>query len=152
LLNLVTRAERVDGGYRFTGRKAFGSLAPVWTYLGLHGMDHSDPNAPKIVHAFMPRHTEGCRIQETWDVLGMWATRSDDTILDGAFVPDQYVGRVVPAGAAGIDMFVLGIFVWGLLGFSHVYYGLSQRAFDWTIENVKKKTSLALSRSMAYHA
>jgi alkylation response protein AidB-like acyl-CoA dehydrogenase len=100
----------------------------------------------------MPHHTEGCRIQETWDVLGMRATRNDDTILDGAFVPDQYVGRVVPAGAAGIDMFVLGIFVWGLLGFSHVYYGLAQRAFDWTIENVKKKTSLALSRSVAYHA
>ena len=25
------KAERVDGGYRFTGRKSFGSLTPVWT-------------------------------------------------------------------------------------------------------------------------
>ena len=41
-------------------------------------------------------------------MLGMRATRSDDTILDGAFVPDRYVARVVPAGAAGIDPFVLG--------------------------------------------
>lgn len=148
----TTRAERVDGGYHFTGRKAFGSLTPVWTYLGIHGMDSSDPAAPKIVHAFLPRHTPGVTIKETWDVLGMRATRSDDTVLDGACVPDQYIACVVPAGAAGIDMFVLGIFAWALLGFAHVYHGLTQRAYDWTIENTKKKTSLALSRSMAYHA
>src|SRR5690349_23356707 len=27
----TTKAERIDGGYRFTGRKQFGSLTPVWT-------------------------------------------------------------------------------------------------------------------------
>jgi alkylation response protein AidB-like acyl-CoA dehydrogenase len=148
----TTRAERVDGGYRFTGHKAFGSLTPVWTYLGLHGMDSNDPNAPKIVHAFMPRNTEGYSIKETWDVLGMRATRSDDTILEGAFVPDKYIARVVPAGAAGIDLFVLAIFAWAQPLFGNIYYGMAQRAFDWTIEHVKKKTSLAMSRSMAYHA
>ena len=98
----TTQAERVDGGYRFTGHKSFGSLTPVWTRLGLHGMDTSDPAAPKIVHAFMPRDTEGYSIKETWDVLGMRATRSDDTVLEGAFVPDCYIPRVVPAGAAGL--------------------------------------------------
>jgi alkylation response protein AidB-like acyl-CoA dehydrogenase len=85
----TTKAERVNGGYRFTGRKSFGSLSPVWTYLGLHGIDTSDPTQPKIVHAFMPRNTEGYVIQETWDTLGMRATRSDDTVLDGAFIPDR---------------------------------------------------------------
>ena len=55
----TTKAERVEGGYRFTGRKSFGSLSPVWTYLGIHGMDTADPSHPKIVHAFMPRDTEG---------------------------------------------------------------------------------------------
>lgn len=152
LLLSTTKAERVDGGYRFTGHKSFGSLTPVWTYLGLHGMDTSDPEAPKIVHAFMPRDTEGLTIKETWDVLGMRATRSDDTVLEGAFVPDKHIARVVPAGAAGIDPFVLGIFAWALTGFGNVYYGLAQRALDLTIETVKKKTSLAMSRSMAYHA
>ena len=65
----TTKAERVDGGYRFTGRKHFGSLSPVWTRFGLHGMDTSDPSQPKIVHAFMPRDTTGYTIKETWDVL-----------------------------------------------------------------------------------
>src|SRR3954466_3788408 len=42
-----TQAERVDGGYVLTGRKSFGSMTPVWTRLGLHSMDTSDPSAPK---------------------------------------------------------------------------------------------------------
>jgi alkylation response protein AidB-like acyl-CoA dehydrogenase len=148
----TTRAERVEGGYRFTGRKSFGSLSPVWTYLGLHGMDAADPASPKIVHAFMPRDTEGYRIEPTWDVLGMRATRSEDTILDGVFVPDRYIARVVPAGAAGIDAYVLGLFAWALLGFGNVYYGLARRALDLTIDAVKSKRSIALTRTMAYHA
>ena len=52
-------------------------------------MDSSDPAAPKVVHAFMPRDTPGYTIKQTWDTLGMRATQSDDTILDGAFVPDR---------------------------------------------------------------
>jgi alkylation response protein AidB-like acyl-CoA dehydrogenase len=148
----TTKAERVAGGYRFTGRKSFGSLSPVWTYLGLHGLDTADPSQPKVVHAFMPRHTEGYRIEETWDTLGMRATRSDDTVLDGAFVPDRYIARVVPAGAAGIDHFVLGVFAWALLGFGNIYYGLAKRALDLTIEAARSKRSIALSRPMAYHA
>lgn len=148
----TTKAERVDGGYRFYGRKHFVSLSPVWTRLGLHGMDTSDPARPKVVHAFLPRQTPGYRIEETWDVLGMRATRSEDTILEGCFVPDRYVARVVPAGAAGLDGFVTAIFAWALLGFGNVYYGLARYAMDRTIETVKKKRSLALSRPMSYHA
>jgi len=147
----TTKAERVDGGYRFTGRKAFGSLTPVWTRLGMHGMDVSDPSAPKIVHAFMPRDTKGYTVKETWDVLGMRATRSDDTLLDGAVVPDKYVARVVPAGAAGADNIIVGFFTWGLVGFSNVYYGLSLRIREVLIEQLKSKTSIALTRPMIYH-
>jgi alkylation response protein AidB-like acyl-CoA dehydrogenase len=148
----TTKAEKVSGGYKFTGRKSFGSLTPVWTRLGIHGLDASDPKAPKIVHAFMPRDTKGYAIKETWDVMGMRATRSDDTVLEGAFVPDRYIARVVPAGAAGVDMFVLGIFAWALLNFGNVYYGLATRVRDIIVEHLKSKTSIGLTRSMAHHA
>lgn len=148
----TSKAERVEGGYRFYGRKQFGSLSPVWTRLGLHGMDLSDPAKPQIVHAFLARDSSGYIIKETWDVLGMRATRSDDTALEGAFIPDRNVARVVPAGAAGIDAFVLGVFAWALIGFGNIYYGLAQRALDKSISALKKKRSLALTRTMAYHA
>jgi alkylation response protein AidB-like acyl-CoA dehydrogenase len=151
VLMSITKAERVPGGYKFSGRKSFGSLTPVWTRLGLHGMDTSDPSAPKVVHAFMPRDTPGYSIKETWDVMGMRATRSDDTVLDGAVVPDKYIARVLPAGFGGADYFVLSIFAWALLGFGNVYYGLAQRVCELTVEHVKSKGSLALTRSMAHH-
>ena len=147
----TTRAERVDGGYKFYGKKSFGSLGPAWTMLGLHGMDASDPASPKIVHAFVPRSAPGLSTKEVWDVLGMRATQSNDTVLDGVFVPDDHIARVVAPGAAGVDGFVLGIFAWALLGFSNVYYGLAQRAMDVVVDAVKGKSSIALTRSMAYH-
>lgn len=146
-----SKAERVDGGYRFTGRKNFSSLTPVWTRFGFHGMDTSDPTHPKVVHAFMLRNSSGYTIKETWDTLGMRATRSDDTTLENVFIPDRYVARIVPAGGAGIDTFVLSMFAWALMGFANVYYGLAKRALDRSIAAVKSKSSLALSRSMAYH-
>lgn len=141
----TTRAERVDGGYRFTSHKIFGSLSPVWTRLGFHGMTSDG----QIVHAFMPRDTPGYSIKETWDTLGMRATRSDDTILDGAFIPDRYIARVLPAGTA--DLFVLSIFAWAETTFASVYVSIGQRAVDLAVAGVKKRSSLALSRSMAYH-
>jgi alkylation response protein AidB-like acyl-CoA dehydrogenase len=145
------QAERADGGWKFTGHKIFGSLSPVWDYLGVHAMDTSDPAAPKIVHAFLPRDTPGYRIEKTWDVLGMRATESHDTILDGAFVADELTPLVCPVGFAGAGMFQLGIFAWALLGFGAVYSGIARRAYDLTVEKLPTRTSVALTRSMAHH-
>jgi alkylation response protein AidB-like acyl-CoA dehydrogenase len=145
----TSTAERVDGGFRISGHKMFGSLAPVWTRYGLHAMWADADGGPQIVHAFLPRSQDGYRIVETWDTMGMRATRSDDVVLDGAFVPDRYIARIVPAGT--VDPFVLGIFAWGLTGFANVYHGVAQRAIDLAVAGIRTKTSLAVSRSMAYH-
>jgi alkylation response protein AidB-like acyl-CoA dehydrogenase len=114
-------------------------------------MDSSDPAKPKIVHAFMPRATEGYSIKETWDVLGMRATASQDTVLQGAFVPDRYIARVVPTGFAGADLFILAIFAWALTGFANVYYGVARHALDLTVANLKTKTSIGISRGSLIH-
>ncbi|MEE9480149.1 MAG: acyl-CoA dehydrogenase family protein [Kiloniellales bacterium] len=152
LIYSSAKAEKVDGGYRINGRKSFGSLTPVWDYLGVHAMDSTNPDAREIVHVFMPRDTEGVEIKETWDTLGMRATRSDDTILDNVFVADQHVGRVVPAGWAGIDLFVLAIFAWAEPTFGNIYYGNALRAFELAVSMIKDKSSVPMTRSMAHHA
>jgi alkylation response protein AidB-like acyl-CoA dehydrogenase len=145
----TAKAEKVAGGFRFTGHKMFGSLAPVWTRYGLHGLWADAEGGPKVVHGFMPRDAKGYKIVETWDTLGMRATRSDDVVLDGAFVPDKYIGRIVPAG--GADLFILAIFAWALLGFGNIYYGMSQRAAEIAAAAVKGKKAMAVTRTMAYH-
>ena len=146
-----TNAVRVDGGWEFTGHKIFGSLSPVWTQLGIHGMDTSDPANPKVVHAFMHRDTPGYRIEQTWDTLGMRATQSNDTILDRVFVPDEATILVCPAGFAGAGMFQVALFAWALLGFAGVYSSIARRAFDETVKRMHERGSVALTRSMAYH-
>ena len=145
------KAERVEGGWEFTGHKIFGSLSPVWTYLGIHAMDTSDPANPQVVHAFLHRDTPNYRIDETWDTLGMRATMSNDTILDRTFVPDEAVTLVCPAGFAGAGLFHVALFGWALLGFAAVYSSIARRAYDETVAKVHGRTSVALTRSMAYH-
>jgi alkylation response protein AidB-like acyl-CoA dehydrogenase len=94
----TAKAEPADGGYRISGHKMFGSLTPVWTRLGTHAMDVSDPAAPRIVHAFVPRGTPGYIVRDTWDTLGMRPTRSDDTILDNASSRSSTLRASCPRG------------------------------------------------------
>ncbi|MBN9488522.1 MAG: acyl-CoA/acyl-ACP dehydrogenase [Alphaproteobacteria bacterium] len=145
----TAQAKKVDGGFTFTGRKMFGSLAPVWTRYGLHGLWADAPGGPKVVHGFLPRNAKGYRIVETWDTLGMRATRSDDVLLESAFVPDKYMARTLPAG--GADAFIVAVFAWALMGFANIYCGIARRACDLTLPTVKGKSSMGLTRSMAYH-
>jgi len=152
LLLSTANAVRADGGWEITGHKIFGSLSPVWTYLGFHAMDTTtDPGNPQIVHGFMHRGASGYKIVETWDVLGMRATASQDTVMDRAFVPDEDVALVCPAGMAGAGPFHVGIFAWGLLGFAGIYLAIAKRAFHEVVSRLPQRTSLGLSRSMAYH-
>ena len=144
-------ASRADGGWSISGHKIFGSLTPVWTLGGFHAMDTSDPAAPKIVHGFIPRTTAGVEIVETWDTLGMRATQSQDTVLDKVFVPDELVALVCPAGFAGAGPFHVSVFAWALLGFASVYLGAAQRAYDITLQQMPRRTSIALTNSMAHH-
>ena len=55
----------------------------------------------------------------------------------------------MPAGAAGADNFVVGFLTWALYGFANIYYGLSMRVREVLVEQLKTKTSIALTRSMA---
>ena len=117
-----SKAERVDGGWEFTGHKIFGSLSPVWTYLGIHGMDTSDPDNPQVVHGFLHRDAANYRIEETWDTLGH--AGDDVATTRSSTAPSSPTRRsilVCPAGFAGAGMFHVALFAWALLGFAGVY-------------------------------
>jgi alkylation response protein AidB-like acyl-CoA dehydrogenase len=139
------RAERVAGGYRLTGRKQFGSNGPAWSWLGAHAIDAEAPDGPQIVHAFVSRTSPGVSVVETWDTLGMRPTQSHDTVLDGVFVPEDRIGRVVPAGDAS-DPFIIAMAMWPLSLIAAVYLGIAERALDLAVANARRKTSVAIAR------
>lgn len=151
MLASTSVATRVDGGWRISGHKIFGSLSPVWTFLGVHAMDTSDPTSPKVVHAFLPRDAAGISIQETWDTMGMRATTSHDTVLDDVFVGDEHVALVCPAGFAGASPFHLAVFAWAMMGFGAVYLGIADRAYELTVADASRRTSISMERSLAHH-
>lgn len=141
----TARATRDRGGYRFDGRKMFGSNGPVWTFLGAHALDASDPTQPVIVHGFVERSSDGVTVVPQWDTLGMRPSQSYDTVLEGVFVPDERIGAVVPAGSSE-HPFLVGMDVWALPLMANVYLGIAERALELAVESATKKQSVAIPR------
>ena len=131
-----------EDGYTFTGTKIFTSLAPAWTGLGLHGLDTTSPDAPKIVYAVVDRVAAGDTVltKDDWDTVGMRATQSRTTVLDGVHVPADRVLRRVDPGP-NPDPIVFGIFSAFELLLAAVYHGLAQRALEVAVETVNSRRS-----------
>lgn len=129
------------GGYRFSGRKIFTSLSPAWTRLGTMGLDTSSADAPKIVYGFIDREDPDIRILDDWDTLGMRASQSRTTVLDGAFAaPDRIVRRLDPGPNA--DPLIFGIFASFELLLAAVYSGIGARALDLAVAAAHRRTSM----------
>jgi alkylation response protein AidB-like acyl-CoA dehydrogenase len=132
-------APRADGSYAFTGTKIFTSLAPVWTQLGIHGLDTSSPDAPQLVYAFVPR-TDAVTTRDDWDTVGMRGTQSRTTELHGAVAPaDRVVRRVAPG--PNPDPIVFGIFSVFEILLASVYTGIARRALDLAVDAAQARMS-----------
>ncbi|RXZ48370.1 acyl-CoA dehydrogenase family protein [Agromyces binzhouensis] len=129
-----------DGSVRYTGRKIFTSLSPAWTRLGVHGLDAASADAPKLVYGFIDREDPDVRTLDDWDTIGMRATQSRTTVLDGAVVaPDRVVRRLDPGPDP--DPFVFAIFACFELFLSAVYAGLAERALALAVDAARSRTS-----------
>ena len=141
LFDSTVRAEPDgEGGYRFSGTKIFTSLSPVWTRLCLFGRDDSDPANPRLIHGVVRRDDAGITIHDDWDTLGMRATRSCSTTLDGVHVPAERVTASLPVGP-NAEPFTFAVFSNFLLLVGAAYLGISARAMQLSIEAAAQRTS-----------
>lgn len=149
LWDSTVTARPVDGGYSFTGTKIFTTLSPAWTRLGIFGRTGTEgrngttggTSADSVlVHGFITRDTPGWASLDDWDTLGMRATQSHTTVLDGAFVPSERIARILPVGPSA-DPFVFGIFANFLLLIGSVYAGIADRGLELAVEAVKRRSS-----------
>jgi alkylation response protein AidB-like acyl-CoA dehydrogenase len=86
------RAEKVEGGFRVTARKIFGSGSPAGKLL-LTTAVHDDPAAGRtVLHIPVPLDAPEVRVENNWRTLGMRATGSNDIVIEGLFVPEGAVG------------------------------------------------------------
>ncbi|MET0726635.1 MAG: acyl-CoA dehydrogenase family protein [Leifsonia sp.] len=130
-----------DGGYRFRGTKIFTSLSPVWTRLGTMGLDTTSPDAPKIVYGFIDRDDPDVHQKDDWDTLGMRASQSQSTVLDGAYASaDRIIRRLDPG--PNPDPLIFGIFANFEILLAAVYTGIGRRALELAVEAAQRRTSL----------
>jgi alkylation response protein AidB-like acyl-CoA dehydrogenase len=130
-----------DGGYRFFGTKIFTSLSPGWTRLGTMGLDTTSEDAPKIVYGFITRDGGGFEIKDDWNTIGMRASQSNTTVLDGALAPaDRVVRRLEPGPNA--DSLIFAIFANFEVLLAAVYTGIGKRALELAVDAAHRRTSM----------
>lgn len=129
------------GGYRYTGRKIFTSLSPAWTRLGTMGLDTTSADAPKIVYGFIDRDDPDVRSLDDWDTMGMRASQSRTTVLDGAFAADDRIVRRLDPGP-NADPLIFGIFANFELLLASVYAGIGDRALQLAVAAAHRRTSM----------
>ena len=130
-----------DGSYRYFGTKIFTSLSPAWTRLGTMGLDTTSDDAPKIVYGFIERDGGGFRIREDWDTIGMRASQSNTTVLEGARASaDRVVRRLDPG--PNPDPLVFAIFANFEILLAAVYTGIGARALELAVEAAHRRKSL----------
>ena len=130
-------AEKVEGGYRVSGRKIFSSGVPAGDLLMTMAV-YDDPNdGPIVLHFAVPLNAPGVKVQDTWRTLGMRGTGSHDTVLDGVFVPDTAIGVRRPAGRWSLPMHVTAAQALPII--YAVYVGVAEAARDLALGVVEKK-------------
>jgi alkylation response protein AidB-like acyl-CoA dehydrogenase len=130
-------AERIDGGYRVTGRKVFGSGSPMGDLL-VTSAPYVDPNdGPTVLHFALPMKSEGLTVLDNWRTMGMRATGSNDIVLDGVFVPDASVQLRRPKGVWHPFFNVIAAVALPIV--LSVYLGVAEAARDLVLRQVAKK-------------
>jgi alkylation response protein AidB-like acyl-CoA dehydrogenase len=144
---LKTRARRVDGGYRVTGRKMFASMLEAADYVLVMAYPEKATNPSAGIILMLPRVAEGRGVDPNWDVLGMRATRSDSLVLDECFLPES------AAVFRSDDMrrFRHDNLNWFWGSYTPVYLGVAQAAFDELRRVMHERQPEGYSQPLAFH-
>jgi len=130
-------ARKVAGGYRVSGRKYFCTLAPALRFFLFNARleDFDRPGMSGTVTLAAERNSDGMRIVETWDAVGMRASGSHDIVFDDAFIADECRIGIEGAGSEG----GMACLPWYALGIAAVYTGIAGAAFDFTVDYLKQR-------------
>ncbi len=139
--------EKVDGGYRVTARKIFGSGGPA-ADLVIASAQYDDPDAgPQVLHFSVPTSAEGLTFADDWNALGMRGTGSSTVVMTGVFVPDQAISLRRPRGAwhpAWSVTLTVAIPI-----FMAAYVGIAEAASELALGVARKKDDVAYIPQLA---
>lgn len=129
------------------GKTGFASMSEGATYAILGGsIDRGEGNEPDAAITLPNLATPGLRIMHNWDAMGLRGTASHDIVAENARIPKsealvipQAMIRIVAQAQAGVTNAQSQNRVRGALGIAAIWLGLSQAAFDFTVDYVKMR-------------
>ncbi len=137
-----------DGGYRVNGRWGFGSGSMGASLMGVGikpiGGAEGD-NLPRM--AVMP--ASKVKIEENWDVIGMFATGSHDLVVEDVVVPEHYTfvrgaPPTIDTPAYRYPTVAIAAQVLAIVG-----AGVAREAIDEIVKIATRKQSITGAPSMA---
>ncbi len=124
LAGVGTKAERVPGGYRVTGRKIFASLSGA---ANRYNVTCQVPGEDFLRLLSLRANAEGVEITDDWDPLGMRGTVSRTLLIKGVFVPDD--DEIMPGGM--YDQ-AANRYPYLFMSLAPTYLGLTKGILDFT--------------------
>jgi alkylation response protein AidB-like acyl-CoA dehydrogenase len=130
-----TPAERVEGGFKVHGRKAFCSLAPALdVFYGTAGLT----DGSGLLLFAIGRDAPGLSFVDTWDTMSMRGTGSWDVVFDDVFVPEFMANVGTPWDEW--DRRSERMMSWFSCTVAAVYLGIAEAALKFTASYLGNRT------------
>jgi len=144
------QATSTNGGYRISGRAPFVSNCYDADWISstvLVDADDADGDEPEMRMVYFPRGD--CQIIDTWDVMGMRGTGSNDISVTDVYVPKSRTFPMVPDFEPGSHyrgpLYRLPVVGAAAGGIPTPMLGVARRALDEVTELARTKTPVASS-------
>jgi alkylation response protein AidB-like acyl-CoA dehydrogenase len=131
------RAVKVDGGYRVSGRKIFGSGSPAGHLLLTTAVFNDPKDGLTVLHFGVNMRGDGVAVQDDWRAMGMCGTGSNSIDLTDVFVPEGAITARRPKGKWHRFFEVISPPVWSLV--YSVYLGVAEAARDIAVRQAARR-------------
>jgi hypothetical protein len=141
---LTTTFTPTEGGFLLNGVKHFGSLGEHSDYHFVTALIEGTTSAREGQQsALVPKTSAGIRVDRSWNAMGMRGTASDTITYENCFVSRaDCLGGIAALATIDITGFALG--------YSAIYLGIGEAAYEYVREYVTTKT-FGLPEPMSHH-
>ena len=142
------RAEKVDGGYRVTGRWGFCSGCHNSDLFGATVFIYENGEREESSHQYLVVPKAQFEILDTWHTSGLCGSGSHDVLLEDVFVPEERL--VAPLGKVQHQSALLRMPFRSRLCYNKVAiaFGLARSALDSFVELAEGKVPRFTSKSL----
>ncbi|SHJ99266.1 Acyl-CoA dehydrogenase [Roseomonas rosea] len=129
-------AEKVEGGYRVSGRKVFSSGSPAGDLLMTGAVLHGE-EGDSVIHFAAPMKAPEIRVLDTWRALGMRGTGSHEIAIEDLFIPEAGVSVKRRAGEWHPLFQIIATIAFPLI--YAAYLGVAERAGELALAMAARK-------------